>query len=335
MAHEIEGNNAFFTGKAAWHGLGTVLTEAPTPEEAWKLAYPHTLHKLDLEAVVKGDDGSIHRMPLTSSKVIIRDDGKEFKTVGANFELVQPLEIFEFFRPMIESGLITLEAGGSLREGSQMWCLGKVKGGEAEVIKGDPIKCYLNFFTGFDGRLQAGFNQTNIRVVCANTLALATGIGGNGRITSAQKKKYGIQTFKHTKNIRLKINDAMAYVKATLDNFTRDIEAFRVLAKKKVSEPKLETYVRRVFLTKDELEEKVEISTKKQNIVSDVIDLLDTQRGLDLVPAIRGTAWQGYNAVTQYLSHDYGRSADTRLTSLWHGQNAALNTNALALALEM
>lgn len=53
MAHEIEGNYAFFaSGKPAWHGLGTVLTDAPSVDEAWRLAYPHALIETGLEAVI-------------------------------------------------------------------------------------------------------------------------------------------------------------------------------------------------------------------------------------------------------------------------------------------
>lgn len=60
--------------------------------------------------------------------------------------------------------------------------------------------------------------------------------------------------------------------------------------------------------------------------------------GSDL-PGARGTYWGAYNAVTQYLSHDAGRSRDPvesarqRLEALWFGKGAETVTAAHGLAL--
>ncbi len=62
-------------------------------------------------------------------------------------------------------------------------------------------------------------------------------------------------------------------------------------------------------------------------------DLIDGQKGLELVPAARGTAWQAYNAVTDYLTHTAGRNNDNRLHGQYFGQAADVNQQALQLAL--
>ena len=64
-----------------------------------------------------------------------------------------------------------------------------------------------------------------------------------------------------------------------------------------------------------------------------IIDRLDTQRGIEYVPAMRGTVWQAYNAVTEYITHDYGRSDDSRLQAQWFGATATMGKKALDLAL--
>lgn len=328
MAHELEGNKAFYVTQPAWHNLGTVLVNAPTIEEAWKLAYPHTLFKLGLDAVINRDDPNSARMPLTKSAVIMRDDGTEYNTVGADFELVQPIEILETFRPLLESGLVKLEAGGSLRGGSQMWALAKVEGADADIVKGDHVKGYVLMYTGFDGSLRVGVSQTNTRVVCANTLAssIAETKGANNSFK-----------FKHTKNVRLRTDNAMQAIKSTLEAFKETTAVYSYLASVRVTAPQMKAYIRHVLLTPEEikLSNDGKLSTKRQNTVDHVIDLLDQQRGLDLVPAIRGTAWQAYNAVTEYLTHDACRTADTRVHSAWFGDNSRLNEQALALATNM
>jgi phage/plasmid-like protein (TIGR03299 family) len=329
MAHEIESNKAFFVSKPAWHGLGTILTDAPTIEEAWTIAYPHTLFKMDLEAFTINDAGERVTLPLVNSKVIIRDDGTEFNTVGNDFELVQPIEILEHFRPLLDTGHVKLEAGGSLRGGSQMWALAKINGADCDILPGDQVKSYFLMYTGFDGSLRIGMSQTNTRVVCANTLAAAIGSGIDHK-------------FKHTKNVRTRMSGAIEQVKSALADFHKDAEAYKYLAQKKMTETQQEVYIAKTLLNDTEFEgymhdtlSRERISEKKVTIVHNVLELLDTQRGLEYIPAMRGTAWQAYNAVSEYVTHNYGRTTDSRLNAQWFGESAKLNDRALELALAM
>lgn len=321
MAHEIEDNKAFFNAVPAWHGLGTVLKGAPTIEEAWKIAYPHELFKLPLQAVIP-DDGAT--MPLKRYQAVMRDDGKEIGVVGKDYELTQPWESFDFFRPYLDSGLVELEAGGSLRDGSRMWGLAKIKGADAEVVKGDPVRGYLLTYTSFDGSLSHGIQQTGIRVVCANTLAMAMGSAGEKSVTNAR--------FKHTKNIRDRIADVQAEVMEAIKGFNDSVEAYRFIAKKKVTDPQLRAYVRNVIELDAKRDEEGNVSDRTEAKIDEVTALIFDQRGLDLIPAVRGTMWQGYNAVTQYLTHDYGRTPDSRLNAQWFGESARVNRIALEMA---
>lgn len=323
MAHEIEGNKAFFVGQKAWHGIGHVLNDAPTTEEAWRMAYPHTLFKLDVEAKIIGNDGSVHTMPCNLTKAIFRDDGKELGSVGADFELVQPWEVFKQFEPLIDKGLIKLEAGGSLRDGRQMWALGKVQGCESDILPGDPIEGYMLMATGFEGSMRVFGGLKNERVVCANTLEMALN----------EKERSTDIKLKHTKNVRYKLNAATDLIGQTIDNFKKSVEQYRFLANKRLNHIEQMDVITRTFLTDKELKDPEEVSERKSNIVKEVIDLLDTQKGLELVPAARGTAWQAYNAVTEYTTHRYGRNEDTRLQAQWFGESQKISQKALSLAL--
>src|SRR4051812_18939460 len=59
-------------------------------------------------------------------------------------------------------------------------------------------------------------------------------------------------------------------------------------------------------------------STRARNIAERVGEFFEQGRGNDL-PGVRRTWWAGYNAVTEYLSHERGRSQHNRLNSLWFG----------------
>ena len=319
MAHEIEGNYAFFgSNTPAWHGLGTVLTDAPSIQEAWSMAYPFQLLKCPLETYVEVD-GERHRADVAGHACIVRNDGKQLGIVGEGYELEQPIDVLSFFEPYIESGLVELEAGGSLKEGRRMWALGKVKQSEVDIVPGDTVKAHLLAATSFDGSMSKLIKWVDTRVVCANTLAVAR------REISTEYR------IKHTKNMKSKIADAQAHVAATLENHRQATKLYKALAAKPMTHGAMVTYVRNVLapevLDKDytpQLRTKVDLVT----------DLLESQRGLDLVPAARGTAWQAYNAVSDYVTHHAGRNEDNRLNNQWFdAATIGLNSRAMELAL--
>ena len=319
MAHNIEGNYYFGVNKPAWHGIGIPLQDAPTPREAWERAYPHHLFKMgvawkdtDIEtgAPVYGDAEGF--------SAIVRDDGKVLGVHSNRYELVQPADVFDRYAPLIESGLVTLETGGSLNGGKRMWALAKVTGADADVLPGDTIRGYVLFQESFDGSLCSGGGFTNIRVVCANTLAMA-----QSDVTLRCK---------HTRGVHDRLNAYRDEIKKALQSFQETKEIMQSLARKQVTRHAQEVYIREVIAGPNALSPDSELSARTENKVERVIELLDTQRGLELVPAMRGTAWQAYNAITEYITHEHGRSADTRLGNQWFGPGVQVNRNALELA---
>lgn len=320
MAHEIEKNYAFYASNTpAWHKIGTVLTDAPSIEEAWKLAYPFTLIDCELEASITDDQGNKNYMPIESRKAIFRSDGKFIGDVGKDFFTEQPYEAINFCRPFIESGLVELEAGGSLRGGTRMWILAKIKHSEMEIVKGDAVKAYLLAATGFDGSLRKIIKLCDTRVVCANTLAVA------------RSENTAEWTAKHTVNFQPKMADIQKQVGIALGVHKRSIEAYQSLARKQMTEEKQSAYIVQVIAGDTP---KKDWSPQLTTKVQVVIDLIDNQRGLEYVPAIRGTAWQAYNAVSEYVTHHAARTEDTRVNNQWFDASTqGLNNRALELAL--
>lgn len=320
MAHMIEGNKAFYTGKPAWHGLGTVLQDAPTYQEAWRMAYPHNL----LEFPLATQEGA---QPIDGWKAIIRDDGKVIACVKNSYTIMQPFEHMKWFEPYLNSGDVTLEAGGSLCEGTRIWVLGKLKAGTADIVKGDPVEAYLLAYTGFDGSLAYGTKLTPTRVVCHNTLSTAL---SHKAINNVQ------YTIRHTKSIKDRAIGIQTEIAIALERFRGLTDTYKALAAKKMTAEAMNTYVKRVFIS-EELEAKLkeenkDVSAKMVTKINRVLSLVEGQAGLELVPAVRGTAWQAYNAVTQYLTHEHGRAADSRVNGQWFGESARLNDRALELA---
>lgn len=326
MPHEIENDRAFFVGAKPWHSQGIVLDTEPTTDYALKCLMSDdpsqpdadcSVYDMPLMVPVETDSGTEY-IACPTHKAIMRADKSIVGIVGADRETLQPIEQFEFFEPFRELKHVTLESGMSLREGRQLVLTAALNKGTYEVLPGDPVRSYLMFAISFDASLASLIKFCGTRVVCANTMAAAI----------REDNSNGTWKNKHTKNVRQRIHDVQIVVDQALQTVAATKEAMQTLARKKANSEQLKTYVHSVF----EFNEK-DASTKAVNRVSEVIELLDTQKGLELVPAMRGTYWQGYNAVTDYLTHHAGRSDSTRLHSNLFGANSNLNQKALELAL--
>lgn len=324
MSDEIErGTGAYFaSGTPAWHGYGLTLTDAPSVDEAKKIVTYKDGKELMLFKVpctYALSDTEHGLMP--EHAAIVRSDGQPISVVGCDYELRQYGDVFETFRPLWESGLVEMESGFIMRNGKRIAVLAKVKNGVGTVIGDDEIKAYVLAAGGVD--VSENLTRTNVRVVCANTLAQAQGYTG-------EKAEF---RFRHTKNIHNKIREATDTIAQVLAGFKGDLEAYRAIARKHMNGTQMEAYVRKVMLTTEQqisLSKGEELPTRTLNKVQRVISLIDAQK----VPVqARGTAWQAYNAVTQYLTHEQGRTIETRVDSQWYGESARMNKEALSLAL--
>lgn len=302
MAHEFE--SGLFVSEPAWHGLGVVLPNAPSVDEA---------------IVCAGLDWEVGHMPIYTGsgtpvenhRLVMRlSDGAQYGVVGMDHTIVQNRHAFEWVRPMVDAGDVTIEAAGSLQGGRRVWILAKVKDGTADVVKGDPVTSHVLFAHGHDGSLavRAGFTRT--RVVCSNTLAIAIGEGKE------------LLKFKHTAGV----HDRLAVARSVLDmqrkQLKADVDIYRMLASKRLGNRNLERYIR------ETLSEGAgnDVSIKVRNVDA-IVKLAHEGRG-----ATPGTLWGGFNAVTEWATHERGRSADSRQNANWFGSGGELIKRALDTA---
>jgi len=132
----------------------------------------------------------------------------------------------------------------------------------------------------------------------------------------------------HTKNVVRAIEGLREVMDAANGRFEASAEQYRKLAKFKVSRADLRKYVKMVLEVENE--DEADLPTPTMNKIRSILCLAEKGRGND-----GKTLWSGYNGVTEYLGTEFGRKQDTRLDSLWFGQNASLSQRALEIALTM
>ena len=169
-----------------WHGLGTMVPEAPTSADALRFA---------------GLDWTVRQEPVYNArggvipgyKSNVRGtDGSVLGIVGDRYKVVQNIDAFNFTDDLV-GGDVRYETAGSLRGGKQIWLLARMP---ERKVAGDAVEPYLCFTNSHDGSGGLKVCMTPIRVVCNNTLNLALG--------SAKR----IWSMRHTENVHERLAEA-------------------------------------------------------------------------------------------------------------------------------
>ena len=204
MAHDIfEGNMAFF-GELPWHGIGRTLPERATLDDVLKAVSFYDVHERPVFAA--GVDG-----PLPDLKALVAsNDGRYLASVGADYGVVQFRDLYE---PLVRAlnGEVVWHTTALLGErGERAFLLAEFPQGLK--VPGDPSRYrdFLMLYTGHDGSTAAKVLPTNVRVVCANTVAMALSAP-----KSADDKRMSL-TVRHTRNAAGRVADEFGELLSTL-----------------------------------------------------------------------------------------------------------------------
>ena len=150
-------------GIVPWHGLGEIIQDAPTSEDAIRLA------GLDWDVIPKPIYDEFGR-ELPGYKVNMRSsDNTALGIVTDRYRIVQNSEAFAFTDELLGHG-VKYETAGSLASGKRVWMLARM---ENTTIAEEDIDPFLVFTNSHDGTGAIRVAITPVRVVCQNTLNLA------------------------------------------------------------------------------------------------------------------------------------------------------------------
>lgn len=214
MAHEItETDNVVLTKEKAWHNLGIVVENAPTPQEAldiaglgWTIDQAPLTGRLDEEEI-----------ELPNHVVNIRSDTRQvMSVVSSDYKPIQNQDMVDFANALAEQDdIVRVESAGSVRGGKKVWFL--LRGDSFSVRDRDEIVPYICLSTSHDGTNAFRATPTTIRVVCSNTLHMVVPDSDTHNTIAAA------YTVRHIGDIRQNIEEA----KAALRLYGKSVESTR------------------------------------------------------------------------------------------------------------
>jgi phage/plasmid-like protein (TIGR03299 family) len=312
MAHNINikanGQASFVSKKELpWHGLGTIVQDSLTSEQAMILG------GLDFEVekrslYVPGKDFSIEeaKQHKRIQRRLVTEDDKavakynnlvKFKSqfatvrtdndyplgiVGNKYTIVQNREAFEFFDSIVQDGIAEYETAGALGNGEVVFISAKVT--ESMTIHTDKIDKYLLISLSHDGSSSISVAYTPIRVVCNNTLTLAL----QNNVNKVQ--------IRHTASAQDRLQAAKETLGLIDYGDKSHTEYFNRLLDIHVTEGQvIELFSKAYSIKLDD-----DLSTRGKNILETSLDYY--YKGLGQKEYV-GTGWGAYNAVTGYLQN--------------------------------
>lgn len=315
MAHEITiREDGFaetaFVGQTPWHGLGQEI-EQDASIETWatQAGMDWTLEK----APVNYLDGQI----FDGQNILYRSDTKAAMSVISNrYHAVQPREVLEFFRNLVDIGGFRINVAGTLQGGKKLWALAET-GRYAEVCKDDTVGGYLLLSTSCDRTLATTARFTSVRVVCNNTLQMA------------MREKAATVSFTHlTRFDPIAMQEKLM---GAVESFGSFMDMAKHLQAQQMNVKAAEDFLTALVTPLSQVKFAGRDITKNRTYAK-ILNLFDGEaKGSEIVGH---TKWGMLNAVTEYFDHHAPtHSVDARINSAWFGRGDKAKNDATLLLL--
>lgn len=336
MAHNIanhrsargrERHSFYSLREDPWHKLGTVV-DAPLTDPQILTVSGLNWHPRKVPLATTEDDVIKDHVAIKRS-----DDGRVLGVVGKDYEPLDNAAMFDFLRQAAGVGDLTIETAGALGDGETVWALARVP--DLDIILGEDVsRGYLLISNGHVGQRRLTVQPTSVRVVCANTLALA-----DHRRSGKRGNLSGGFAIRHTRGIHQALADvAKAYADAiTAHVITR--QACERLTQVPVTTTMLRTLFDQVFDVPDGPDEKDRAATIRRAREDRIQAIFHSPTCMN---EHGGTLWAALQAVTEYVDHERptrtagGRAEEAqRLASATWGSGARLKAKAWSTALDL
>jgi phage/plasmid-like protein (TIGR03299 family) len=290
MAHEIMENDWMFSGKGIvpWHGIGAVLDDVLTSEDAIREArLDWRVNQIPVYTATNWAES------ISGYVANVREDTNEvLGIVGERYQVAQNRDVFAFANELIDSNeaQCSYETAGSLFNGRRVFMLINMPKGR---IVDDEYQPYLCLSNSHDGTLALQVFLTGIRVVCNNTLQAA--------LNSAKRKI----SIRHLSSMETRKEEALRAMGAASKYF-HDLEVFASeLAGKKVNIAKV---LDRLFPASNAMSTRqVKANLEMKELIKTILQQKDDLQNF------KGTAWGAYQAIADYRSNAEPR----RKTATW------------------
>ncbi|GAA0537018.1 DUF932 domain-containing protein [Chitinophaga japonensis] len=318
----------FSTKEKAWHGLGTVVSEYPTAQQAIRYAgldFHVSKQRLFVRNERSDLDGLLAGTGIVSPELVVPDYYATVRTdkniplgvVGKNYEVVQNADAFAFLDSLVSNSAdIRYETAGALGRGERIFITVRLPDYIRIGGSDDVIERYLFITTSHDGSGSILIGFTPVRIVCANTLNAALHNCSN------------VKRIRHTAKAKDRLQQAAQVLHLTRRATAETAGLFNRMAVTPIMDRHVRRLIEMAMAPSKEVLTKViegkysDLSTHFKNTCEEVVAYAmgnETQQ----LETTKGTLFGAYNAVTGYYQNVKSyKTAEKKIGSILYGGTA-------------
>ena len=306
----------FGNNENAWHNQG-IVTEGTLPaRDAFETANAlFGVEKRELQYPVFKDPNIVGVEPAGVYGVVRTDTQDLLGIVSKAYEVVQNdslLRMAEFIREEADMDSVVV-----LKNGARLAFTATLRGATKEVVPGDKVFRRLVGYLGHDGKTGCGAIFTNVRVVCANTLAAA--------LSSDNKTSIIHKTGANTNFDKL-----ITSIDTARQTFGQEIQSMKELAQTQCSIDDFRYFLEKVY--EKDLKDSKSIDDLKKT--QQIIRSYNWGFGTD-IPGVSGTLWGALNAVTEFETSTKRGNKKSKFMKANFGTGLTTSARAFAIAQDM
>lgn len=323
MSHNLDMTNGraniAFLGSVndVWHRMGHEMKDGMTID-AWAKAAGLDWEAVKVPAIASLEGARFDHIepakrfaPVSSRKFVVRsDNGHALGYVSDIYQPVQPRDVLNWFERYISvDDRFQLDVAGSLHQGEVIWATATFR--DPLAIAGDKHVARVLMTTTFDGSGSTINQGTMTRVVCNNTLDMATA-----------DKRAVIRTRHNTKFDAAKVGRELGQI---AQGFAVYKQVGDALAQAEMAKEEVSAFFKSCLDIAPDANFS-DLSTRKQNQFEAVRQSYKTT----VAEGAEG-AWAALNAITRYVDHERTGDDEKRFVSAQFGTGAGMKAKAMGL----
>lgn len=267
--------------KGAWHGDGVTFPDAIANDHvavlnACELNYE--VGTIPYKNAITGED-------VDDYGIYNLQSGNHFGTCKKGYQPLSNSKVLETLHDIMTDQNIGIDS--IIHWPKEGFIAANYKLMEYDVVKGDPSIAFVQVVNGNNGSTLLTYLQSHVRMVCENT------------VTHAMNSANAMLAFKHTMHVENRLMEAVNLIKAMVNETMSYADRLKLLSGKNLSVSQVNTILDNLFGT----EKVLKSGDVKNNARSKVLQLFEENDGKNGISGIRGTAYNLFNAITEYTTH--------------------------------
>ena len=336
LDRRLDGSAAMFSvRKTPWHREGTLLNEAPSLADALTLGgldFEVDVRPLYLRSPVMPELPEVFTYePAPDAFATVRTDRESvLGVVSGRYQPLQNRDAFGVLEPLLDAGLASLETGGALRGGRDVWMLVRfnIDSPVVREVFADEIIPFGMISNNHAGQRKVVVQETPIRVVCANTL---------GAALRDRRRAIGVR---HTASVEARtVEAAQSLWRGLVERYEAVARQYQALKALHLDTALFRRLVLDVAAPLPAALDQSGLTARQESARRKIVD--QRSRITQLWHEGAGhsgdeSAWEAYNAVAESVDHDVQlwRVRDSRAEAMLVGRLAEVKDRVLASLVE-